>query len=464
MMLRLFKQYYPIRNAIFVLGEGLIIFSSVIVACVLVIGEKNLSIEYVTIFKALLITVLCQACLYYNDLYNFKTTGSFSELGIRLFQSLGVAAILLSCVYFIFPDVIIKEGIFIISILLVIGFIISWRVMYAQIINHGLFDQKIIIIGSGHTAKEIAKEILEKKDSGYKIAAAISREPMKELPCNEGIGLICQNHYENICEIALQWKVRKIVVALAEKRGSFPTKELLKCRVNGIEVLDGNSFYEMLTGKLIVEHTNPGWFIFSEGFQKSLIQKILKRIIDMLFSILLLILTTPLILVTALLIKIDSKGPVIFSQERVGEQYKKYKIYKFRSMLTDAEKTTGPVWAKDKDDRITRIGHFIRKWRIDEIPQLWNVLKGEMSFVGPRPERDHFIKQLTDVVPYYGERLTVKPGLTGWAQVSYGYGSSVRDSIEKLNYDLFYIKNMSILMDVMIIARTVRTVIFGHGR
>lgn len=464
MMLRLFKRYYPIRNALFVLGEGVIIFISVIVASLLVIGDKHLSIEYAMVLKALIITILCQACLYYNDLYNFKVTDSFTELGIRLLQSLGTAAILLAFVYLIFPDVIIKEGIFILSILLVIAFIISWRILYAQIINHGLFDQRVIILGASETAREIVREIYDKKDSGYKIAAAISTKPLPELPCNEGIGLICQNHYENICDISMQMKVRKIVVALEEKRGAFPTEELLKCRVNGIEILDGNSFYEMLSGKLIVEHTSPGWLIFSQGFQKSWTQRFLKRLLDLLMSVILLVVLSPLILITALLIKIDSKGPIFFSQERIGEQYKRYKIFKFRSMRTNAEKDTGPVWAKDEDDRITKLGRFIRKWRIDEIPQLWNVLKGEMSFVGPRPERDHFIKQLTEAIPYYGERLTVKPGLTGWAQVSYGYGSSVRDAIEKLNYDLFYIKNMSVLMDMMIIARTIRTVIFGHGR
>ena len=163
-------------------------------------------------------------------------------------------------------------------------------------------------------------------------------------------------------------------------------------------------------------------------------------------------------------IKLDSKGPVLFSQERIGENRKPYMVYKFRSMVSDAEAHTGPVWAEDNDSRITRIGHIIRKWRIDEIPQLWNVLKGEMSLVGPRPERDHFIKELVEIIPYYSERFSVKPGVTGWAQVSYGYGASVDDAKEKLNYDLFYIKNMSVLMDMMIVARTVKTVFFGHGR
>ena len=171
----------------------------------------------------------------------------------------------------------------------------------------------------------------------------------------------------------------------------------------------------------------------------------------------------PVILATAILIKIDSKGPVFFLQERVGQKRKIYKILKFRSMIVNAEKQSGPVWAESNDDRITRIGKFIRKWRIDEIPQLWNVLRGDMSFAGPRPERDYFVKKLEDVIPYYGQRFSVKPGVTGWAQVSYGYGASVEDAVEKLNYDLFYIKNMSIFMDLIIVLRTVKTVLFGKG-
>lgn len=462
-MLRLFKQYYPIRNAIFVLGEGIFIFLSVILACWLLLGKENFHFEYFLILKILLITVTCQVCLYYNDLYDLKITDTLAELGIRLLQALGASAIFLAFVYFIFPGVIISEGIFIISTVFVIVLLVSWRIIYTQILNRGLFNQKIIILGSSDTAKEITKNIMEKTDSGYEIGAVITET--QRMPDNsQSQGMISKEAYENICQLAKQKGIKKIVVALKEKRGAFPVQELLECRVNGIDIIEGNSFYEMLTGKLIVEQINPSWLIFSQGFQKTWSQKIFKRMIDLILSTLMLAGLSPLIFLTAIIIKLDSKGPVLFSQERVGENHKPYMVHKFRSMRSDAEKETGPVWAKENDDRITRIGHFIRKWRIDEIPQLWNVLKGEMSFVGPRPEREHFVKQLMDIIPYYGERFTVKPGLTGWAQVSYGYGASIDDAIEKLNYDLFYIKNMSILMDLMIVARTVKTVIFGHGR
>lgn len=463
-MLRIFKKYYPIRNALFVFGEGIFIFIAVIIACRLILGDDTLLFQIDVILKALLITITCQVCLYYNDLYDLKVTDTLTELGIRLLQALGAAAILLAIVYFIFPNFIISEGIFIISIAIIIVLIVSWRIGYTHVLRLGLFNQKIIVIGSSSTAYEITNEIQDKKDSGYEIASIISRSEWSEQVCNFKVGMICQSSYENICEIAEQLKVKKIVVALKEKRGSLPIKQLLKCRVNGIDILDGNTFYEMLTGKIIVDQINPSWLIFSKGFQKTNIQRMLKRTFDLFISLIMLILLIPLIILTAILIKLDSRGPVFFSQERVGEKRKPYMVHKFRSMRIDAEKVTGPVWARENDDRITKVGQFIRKTRIDEIPQLWNVLKGEMSIVGPRPEREYFVRELENIIPYYSERFSVKPGLTGWAQIRYGYGATVEDAIEKLNYDLFYIKNMSALMDIMIVARTVKTVLFGMGR
>ena len=213
--------------------------------------------------------------------------------------------------------------------------------------------------------------------------------------------------------------VKKVIVALGEKRGRMPIRELLQCRLDGLEVIDGNTFIEMLTGKLIVRNLNPGWLIFSDGFQKSPVQEILKRVADIVFSLVLLVLLLPLMAVVAVLIKLDSKGPILFSQQRAGKGRHLYRIFKFRSMVQDAERATGPVWAGEGDARITRVGKIIRRLRIDELPQIWNVLKGDMSFVGPRPEREVFIKELVKQVPYYDARLTVKPGITGWAQINY---------------------------------------------
>jgi sugar transferase (PEP-CTERM system associated) len=233
--------------------------------------------------------------------------------------------------------------------------------------------------------------------------------------------------------------------------------------VRGINIIDGESFYERITGKVLVEKINPSWLIFSDGFVKSRLSRLSKRLVGLTLSTAMLVLLSPLLLVVALAIRMESKGPAIFKQERVGEDGETFTLYKFRSMRTDAEKQTGPVWAEEDDPRITRVGRIIRKVRIDELPQLWNVLKGDMSFVGPRPERPFFVEQLKKKIPYYNERFAVKPGVTGWAQIKYPYGSTEKDALEKLKYDLYYIKNMSVIMDLMVIFHTVKIVLLSRG-
>lgn len=464
-MLRLFRKYYPVRNIFFVIFEGIFIYISVLFSGWIIAGIELYDFDKWLFLKTFLVTFLCQASLYYNDLYDLKVTNSFLELGIRLFRALGFAAIFLAFIYFIFPEANIGRWVFIVSIAFAIPIIVSWRFFYKIILDRGIFDQKIILLGSDKLAKKIIDEVNERKDSGYTVSAVVPEYGIDaDFKIDKKTVVMSGDQYEGLCEIAKGMGVKKIVVALKEKRGGvFPIRELLNCRVSGIDVLEGNSFYEMLTGKLIVQQVNPGWLIFSKGFRKSWFRRFSKRAADIVLSFVMMVVLLPLIVIVAVLIKIDSKGPVLFSQDRVGEGRKEYMVYKFRSMVQDAEEKTGPVWAQDKDDRITRVGKLIRKWRIDEVPQLWNVFRGEMSFVGPRPEREYFIKQLDEVIPYYGQRFTVKPGLTGWAQVCLSYGASVEDAMEKLNYDLFYIKNMSIFMDLMILLRTVKTVLTGEG-
>ena len=465
-MLRVFKQYYPIRNVFFVAGEGLFIFLAVSLASLLIMGSDSFVYDKYLLLKILLITFVCQISLYYNDLYDFKVSKNYNELGIRLLQALGFSAIFLAFIYLIIPPAVIGTGIFIISVAFVVLLVVSWRFCYTMVLNRGYFNQKIILIGSTALIKNIKSEINERKDCGYHIVAEVPEASHSNRLHKDGVNNpanLCGQKYEGLAELARTQGIEKIVVALAEKRNNFPANELLKCRVNGIEVLDGNSFYEMLTGKLIVNAINPSWLIFSKGFRKSRTRRFMKRSIDLSLSLVMLIVFLPLIGLIALSLKLDSKGPVIFSQERVGQNRKIYRIHKFRSMIQDAEKMSGPVWAEDDDPRITRVGKIIRKWRFDEIPQLWNVLKGDMSFVGPRPERKYFVDHLENIVPYYRERHTVKPGISGWAQISYGYGASVEDAIEKLNYDLFYIKNMTFFMDLMIVMRTIKIVLFRKG-
>lgn len=465
-MLRILKQYYPIRNIFFVLGEGMFILFSVLAACAVLTGQLDHLWDGSIWLKVILISATCQMCLYYNDLYDITLTSSFLELGIRLFQALGAAAILLASVYFLLPEAIIAEGIFIVSIILIIIFIVSWRFLYKFVLDRGMFNQKIILLGSGEIAQGILEAINIKKDSGYTVSARVSsRENLSEIHQSQepGCSTIYKKGYEGLCDLAEDLGIKKIVVALKDKRGILPMKELLNCRVKGIDILEGNSFYEMLSGKLIVKQINPGWLIFTKGFEKSLSQRRVKRMIDLIAASVLLILLSPVIALISLMIKLETRGPLIFSQNRVGKDHTSYRMYKFRSMVDKAEKDCGPVWAECNDHRITRVGRYIRWLRLDELPQLWNVLKGDMSFVGPRPERSFFVKQLEEVIPYYRQRFIVKPGITGWAQISYGYGASEDDAVEKLNYDLFYIKNLSIFMDLLVIFKTIKIVLFAKG-
>jgi sugar transferase (PEP-CTERM system associated) len=463
-MLRFFKQYYPIRNIFFVVGEGVFIFVSVLMAFYIIHSTESIILERWLLVKIFLITSVCQLCLYYNDLYDLKIADSLIELGIRLLQALGFAAIFLALIYIIFPRTIIGTGTFIVSICFVVLLIVSWRLSYKFILNRGMFNQNILLLGSSDLVRKIKMEISERKDCGYTLALELS-EPDSHNRSGElkNPHQLVGKHFEGLADVVKALGIKKIIAGFKEKRNSFPTEELLKCRVAGIEVIEGNSFYEMLTGKLTVEQLNPSWLIFSGGFEKTRIRRLLKRSTDLILSFGMLICISPLILLVAILIKIDSRGGVIFSQERVGEKRKIYKVHKFRSMVADAEKISGPVWATDNDERVTRVGRLIRMIRIDEIPQLWNVFKGEMSFVGPRPEREFFVKDLEKQIPYYGQRFSVKPGITGWAQVNYGYGATVEDAIEKLNYEMFYIKNMSFWMDLVIVLRTIKIVLFGRG-
>jgi sugar transferase (PEP-CTERM system associated) len=462
-VLRLFKKNYPIRNIFFVIAEGLTIYLALLTTTLLMTDHDIRQIDQLMILKMMLITLVCQASMYYNDLYDIRLSESIIILAIHLLQAMGIAAICLGIIYFIFPHLIVGDWVFMVSLGFLIVLIAGWRFLYRYVLDIGLFNQKIAILGSGPLAHKIIDQIKDQKDSGYTISFVVnSCGPQRGSSIEESRPKE-QPDYSHLCDTIHANKIKKVVVALEEKRGCFPTKELLECRMNGIEIINGYSFYENLTGKLVVEHLEPSWLIFSDGFHKSKTTRFLKRSIDLILSVVMIVMLSPLMLVVAILLKMDSNGPVIYSQDRLGEFGRPYRIHKFRSMIQDAEKYTGPKWADEDDPRITRVGRFIRKWRIDEIPQLFNVLKGEMSFVGPRPERAYFAKELEQKIPLFRERLNVKPGITGWAQICYNYGASVEDAIEKLNYDLFYIKNMSIFMEVMIVLRTIKTVIGGEG-
>lgn len=462
MILRIFDQYIPIRKVAFFFLESAFITGMVILGAYLRFLGDPISFyayEYL-ILKASLIVACVQLSLYYFDLYDLKIFRSNIELGIRLLQSLGVSSILLAVLYYLFPPLIIGRGIFLISLGFMGAVIVSWRIIYNHILRTRQLDQKIMIVGSGPLAKNIAKEIVERVDTGFKIIGFITENPERvgEKLVNPSI----IGDQSQILDMATREKVNRIIVALEERRGKFPDAQLLECKMRGIAVEEGIEFYEHLTGKLQVESLRPSFLIFSDGFKKSKWTMLTKRVTGFALSSIGLILLSPLILIISILIKIDSRGPVFYRQERAGERGKTFKLLKFRSMVENAE-TNGPVWGEQDDKRVTRVGRWIRKSRFDEVPQMFNVLKGDMSFVGPRPERPYFIEILQKEIPFYNQRHSVKPGVTGWAQIKYRYGASKEDALEKLKYDLYYIKNLSPLFDLLIIFETIKVVLFRKG-
>ncbi len=333
-----------------------------------------------------------------------------------------------------------------------------WTTMRLGILSGA--RESLLIVGTGESAQRVCRWILGEHALEYSVVGFVD-ENDRRLGQLLAMGTRIQTDYDNLA--AFGRRADRIVVALDEKRGKLPLRQLMELRLIGVEIEDATSFFERVSGKIAVETMLPSWLIFSEGFKTSSTRRFLKRAADLAHSSVLLALSAPLMVLTALLIRLDSPGPVLFRQKRLGMNGQEFDVLKFRSMRRDAERESGPTWAQTNDPRVTRVGRIIRKLRIDELPQLFNVLRGEMSFVGPRPERMHFVRQLEERIPYYGLRMTARPGITGWAQVEYRYGASDEDALEKLKYDLYYIKNSNLLLDLWIVLKTIRVCVIGSG-
>lgn len=455
-----FNKYYPLRDILFFLGEGTMIFSSFLFSCLIFVGiNQFINLIGLYCIQAIVVTVVFQLCLYFFDMYEMRQDLSMPDIAIRLTQAFGVGCIALGILYYILPPMLIHTYIFWTGYFLVSISLLFYRYFYHRILRRRMFVQDLVLIGTGELASEIAKEIEGRHNSIYRIIAFIGDVSPVYNPYNAPVF----KEFEDVQKISPLTAIQRIIVAPDDRRGGTPIRTLLKCKLAGTIVEQGVTFYERITGKIMVEKVNPSWIVFSDGFTvNSRWHYLVKRLVDVVLSGGLLLLSAPVMIVSAIIIKFETPGPVFYLQERVGEGNVPFKVIKFRSMGQDAEKD-GAVWAQKNDSRVTRFGGFIRKVRIDELPQLWNVLKGEMSLVGPRPERQVFVEQLVEEIPYYGIRHVVRPGITGWAQVSYPYGASKEDALRKLEYDLFYIKNNSIALDLLVIFYTVKTVLFGKG-
>lgn len=333
-----------------------------------------------------------------------------------------------------------------------------WHARCHYFFSLSWFRKRVLIFGCGELALQVS-ESLHKDRGNPKLMGYIQ---LLDEDCRIQSDLILGTP-ENLRNIVLNDQIDTIIIAVSQRRGTIPVREIMACKLRGVRILDSNSFIEEVTGEIMVENINPSWIIFSEGIRMTPPIKILRRFMDMFCATLGLILSAPLMPFIIVALKLDSEGEIFFRQTRVGEGERIFTIYKFRTMRQDAEAESGAIWSDDGDPRITRFGKFMRKTRIDELPQLLNVLQGDMSFVGPRPERPEFVEFLKKKVPYYSYRHVVKPGITGWAQVRFSYGASVEDALSKLRFDLFYIKNYTPFLDVIIIVETIQVVLFGKG-
>jgi sugar transferase (PEP-CTERM system associated) len=453
------------RRFTLVLVEHVLIVVSVLVAAVLRFGLPETPVVFAAelLWRAFLIATVLQICLHYCDLYDLRTLSDRRDLMTGLLRALGAASLILALLYYWIPSLIVGRGVFAMASVFIIGFVAGWRILFEYLSIYGGPAERLLIVGTGGAAVTLARELFERRSElGVELVGFVDSDPARVGAPMINPGII--GTVGDIPGIVRDRRVDRVVVSLADARGKLNMNELLAMKLTqGVRFDHLASVYEQYTGKIAVENLRPSWMIFSEGFRKSVSLAAAKRALDLVVSLAGLLMASPVMLMVALAVKVSSPGPALYSQQRVGRDGRLFTIRKFRSMRADAEAGTGAVWAQAGDPRVTFVGRILRRTRLDELPQLWNVLCGDMSFVGPRPERPEFIAELSTRIPYYGQRHVVRPGLTGWAQVRYRYGSTIDDAQEKLQYDLYYIKHMSIAFDLFIIAETVKTVLVRGG-
>lgn len=461
---RLFKHYVRIPFIVLGLLEAMICIASIYGAVEIRFNSGQFYSESVArnflLLKAILFAAVLVIAMAAMGLYQAQMREGLIGYLLRLVASFLLSLVGLSLIFYAFPDMFLGRGI------LVIAFIISFLGMGALrkltiTIDPDIFKRRIVVLGTGEKANTITQLRRKADQVGFNIIGFLHVRGEADVVDTKKI----ININSTLHDFAAEHDIDEIVLAVDDRRKGFPMHELLDCKMRGFDIVDVQSFFERETGKIRVDLLHPSWLVFSDGFHQSAIRDYTKRGFDIFTSMLLLFITWPFIVLTTIAIMLESgfKAPIFFRQVRVGERGKPFQVLKFRSMRVDAEKNGRAVWATKNDNRVTKVGSFIRKVRIDELPQIFNVLRGDMSFVGPRPERPEFVVELSDRIPYYQERHNMKPGITGWAQLCYPYGSSERDALAKLQYDLYYIKNYSLFLDFLILLRTTEVVLFGKG-
>ena len=464
-MIRLFNVYYPIRTLVLLIGEALIVWTSFLLGAWIILREDCYLVLYVEggFLNILVLTALVLLCSHWFDLYDTARLNTKGELYFRLLLVLGVVAIALAFVSYIRPSLLLgmhpehspyRSGSSAVGLLILTFALFGWRIGFTWLVQLPILVERVYVLGTGERAQRVVQGLRKNPELGVEIASWTGK--LEGAVTRDSVAA-------HLMEVVHRQKVHRVIVAMPDRRGTIPMRELLDLRLHGVKIEEATSWLEKISGKIEVENLYPSWLVYGLGFRRSTPFIMVRRAVSVIISLIGLILALPLIPFIILAIRLDSKGPLFYTQTRVGKAGRLFKVVKFRTMRRDAESANGPQWAGDHDPRVTRVGKFLRASRLDEIPQLWCVLKGDMAFVGPRPERPEIIELFCKEIPYYGVRHMVRPGLTGWAQVRYKYGSTVEDAREKLQYDLFYIKNASIGLDLLIMFQTVKTVLLGRG-
>lgn len=460
-MLRIFDLYVSRRILLLVLVEAFLITSAVVCGLGIRFWGQAADFSYYIrlrefVLQAFVFVAAFQVCFYCCDLYNLSVFRRSIEEVTAVGQSIGAACLVLALIYFVFPDLLLGRGVFFISLVLAPVFLVVSRRGLDRVWRRTGPTENILILGNGSLAAAVAEELHERQDLNARVAGFF---PLVRHCAGQNGPDLCG---EMLCATVDRERISRIVVAVEDRRNVLPIRELVRLRVQGVRVDDAHTTISALTGRIWLETVKPSWFVFTDGFRRSPVTMIAKRTIDLVAGVVGLLLSLPVMAVVAIVIRLDSKGPIIYRQTRVGLRGKCFQLLKFRSMRMDAE-AGGAQWAVKNDPRVTRVGRFLRRYRLDELPQWVNVIRADMSLVGPRPERPEFVDELRNRISYYDERHSVRPGLTGWAQVRYRYGFTVEDAIRKLEYDLFYLKNMSTPFDFAILLKTVRIVFTGEG-
>lgn len=461
-MVRLFNVYHASRTLMLAGLEVLLILISFLAALFLLSGKQSYFLltrpEGATQLVIVILTWL--VCLYYFDVYNLQVVNTRYLLFSRLLQVGGAASLILAGIYLVFPDLVAVRGISAVECLLLLGLLFGCRISFAHWSRAIIRPQRVVLIGMSQLGRNLAREVRQRPEIGLELVGYIEDDGNGLTP---PAGINRLGRLEKLEELITEFQPAAAVVALEDRRGRLPVDALARLRLRGLRIIEANSAYERITGKIAVDSVLPSWLIFSEGFRVHSRIQALQRVCSFGLALVVLVLASPLMVIIAVAIKLDSKGTILYRQKRIGKNGRIFTILKFRSMYEGAERPTGAVWAVENDPRVTRVGRFLRRSRLDELPQLLNILGGQMNFVGPRPERPNFVKIVEGKIPYYTHRHILRPGLTGWAQVRCGYGSTVEEQREKMAYDLFYIKNLSVSLDFYILLLTGKIILWGRG-